>query len=568
MPIVCRKAINDPKLQWFRDARFGMFIHFGLYALLGRGEWVQYKEQIPRKRYEKLMRRFNPSRFNADEWVNVAERAGCRYIAMTAKHHDGFCLFDSSLTDFKITNTPFGRDLVGELVSACQRRGMRIGIYYSQPDWHHPNFVHQPGAFKDVQFPLPGQKPDWPAYVRYYHGQVEELCTKYGKINGIWFDGTHKSEEEWQGRKIYRLIKKYQPGAVVNDRARYGDIFTPERTLPDDLTGYMFEACDSVSPVSWGYKTDSPLRSIPSLIENLVRVISKGGNYLLNVGPHPDGRIPKEQSDRMAKVGKWLRDNGEAVFKTLPLPHGSKFDNMPATRNAKSLYLMLPRWPDADRVTLPALRRKPAKAFLLTGKKKLSVRTMEKGVEIGGLPMMPPDAALNVIRLDFPDGTESLTDKQTNLPERLAELKADRPMFLAAADAKAKGLGVKGSRIYIAPGGTLKKGKKAQSFSVANGWLTTEQSLNWNVAAKRAGRYEARILLACARPFHGSTFRIASRQGKIEGIVKPTKPGTLQWQTVGALQVPHGHSCITLHPLHMPYAYMFAAVAGISLKHV
>ena len=227
MTIVRKESAVDPQLRWFGQARFGMFVHFGVYAPLGKGEWAMYHEDIRREAYEPLMAEFCPHRFDADEWVDVAEGAGARYITVTAKHHDGFCLFDSALTDWKITNTPFGRDLIGELVAACQRRGMRIVLYYSQPDWHHPNYVHLPGAFKDLWYARADDAPDWRRYQAYLRGQVLELVTQYGPIDGLWFDGSHKSEQAWQGKQLYALIKQHQPGAVVNDRARYGDFFTP-----------------------------------------------------------------------------------------------------------------------------------------------------------------------------------------------------------------------------------------------------------------------------------------------------------------------------------------------------
>jgi len=254
MAIVRRQSKQDPRLRWFGEARFGMFVHFGIYSQIGHGEWVMLREGIARREYEKLARSFNPRKFDADRWVDLAAQAGARYITFTAKHHDGFCMFDSQLTDFKITNTPFGRDLLRELVDACHRRGMRIVVYYSQPDWRHRSYVHRPGAFKDLQTIPPDQEPDWPTYQAYMEGQVRELVTNYGRIDGIWFDGFHCSEKQWRGRRLYRLIKQHQPCAVVNDRARYGDFFTPERSLPDDLSDSLFEACESVQADGWGYK--------------------------------------------------------------------------------------------------------------------------------------------------------------------------------------------------------------------------------------------------------------------------------------------------------------------------
>jgi alpha-L-fucosidase len=200
---------NTEHIKWWTEARFGMFVHFGLYALLQRGEWVMYHEKVPRAEYEKLLHRFNPAASDANAWVGLARDAGATYITVTAKHHDGFCLFDSALTEFKITNTPFGRDLIGELVQACHRDGMRIVFYYSQPDWHHPSFVNRKGAFKEWQDPRPEDAPDWPAYQKYLEGQVRELCTNYGRIDGIWWDGSHRSEDRRPGtRRAEQTVRR------------------------------------------------------------------------------------------------------------------------------------------------------------------------------------------------------------------------------------------------------------------------------------------------------------------------------------------------------------------------
>lgn len=284
--MIVKPGIPD-ELRWFYKARFGMFVHYGISSLLGRGEWVMYWENIPRREYEKLAADFNPIKFSAADWVGLAVDAGARYMTVTAKHHDGFCLFDSKLTDFTSTNTPFGRDIIGELADECGRRSLPLILYYSQPDWHHPNFVHNSGAFKDLDAPPESDEPDWEKYLEFYIGQVEELMKQYEPA-GIWFDGSHKTEEEWRGREVYELIKRYDPNAIVNDRGRYGDMFTPERSLPEDLTGYLFEACQSISKQAWGYREDSDNFTVPELVGSLQKMAGAGGNYLLNVGPRPD----------------------------------------------------------------------------------------------------------------------------------------------------------------------------------------------------------------------------------------------------------------------------------------
>ena len=560
MAIVSKKAFRDLAIQWFPKLRFGMFVHFGVYAPLERGEWAQYRDEIPRAEYEKLMHRFNPSKFNADEWIDVAEAGGCRYITLTVKHHDGFCLFDSALTDYKITNTPFGRDLTGELIEACHRRGMRICLYYSQPDWHHRNFVHLPGAFKDLDDPPPDQEPDWPKYLSYCHGQVEELCTKYGRIDGIWFDGSHKSEKTWQGKKLYRLIKKHQPGAVVNERARYGDFFTPERTIPEDLTGYLFEACQSISKTGWGVFKDSPQFSIPNLTKNLVRVVAKGGNFLLNVGPLSDGRIPEYQAERLAAIGRWLETHGEGIYETQAGAVETGASDVVATRTGNTLYLFLCSWPDADCLTVPGIRQKPTSVEFLGLSGQLSADvTAEEGLVIRGLPMAPPGGLVYALQLQFSEEPKKTAVMPFNDPVQIIQLKSKGRTLLGVDRAKKIGMGLKGSRLTVA------KRKGTPEQVVAN-WNTLEQQLVWTVDAPSAGTYRVRLQVACPKPFDGSTFVVKGPQDALTGTVQATRShADFRWISVGKMRLPEGISRVTLHPTEMPYGYVFGHIAGIDM---
>lgn len=562
MSVVSSKAKSNPKLKWFSEARYGMFIHFGIYAQLGRGEWVQYKENIPVSEYEKLTQTFNPSKFDADEWVSLAENAGCRYICFTTKHHDGFCMFDSKLTDYKITNTPFKRDLTGELIDACQRRKMRICLYYSQPDWRHPNYVHLPGAFKDLNHPPECNKPDWNKYLKYYHGQVEELCANYGEINGIWFDGSHKSEKMWQGKKIYKLIKRLQPGAIVNDRAQFGDMYTPERTLPEDLSDYLFEACESIDKNSWGYSKSSPKASINNLLENLVRVTSAGGNFLLNVGPLPDGTIAQNQAERMLAVGAWLKMNGQAVYGTKKGNIETGSDDILASRKNHKLYIHLCRWPDFDQLDIPGIVQLPLHARLLVGNVELWCKqNPQSGLTIGNLPMLPPSPSVNVIELAFdqePEETQKL--KKVEISE-VINLKSKGTSICSVSKASVKGRGVKGKRLNI-----KSSGKKNPSHVVSD-WGNVNQKLFWTVNAPVACNYELNVQVSCPKPFHGSSYLISSGKQKLMGKISPTsRDDAYKWQSVGMLKLKHGKNVICMQPLDMPYGYIFAKVGAISLN--
>ena len=560
MAIVSRQRKKDPHLRWFDEARFGMFVHFGLYALLGRGEWVMYNEEIPRAEYEKLMSRFNPARFDADEWVGLAARSGARYITVTAKHHDGFCMFDSHHTDYKITNTPFGRDLIGELIGACQRTGMKIILYYSQPDWHHPNFVHKPGAFKDLQHPPVTDEPDWPRFQEYIENQVLELVTRYGRIDGIWFDGSHKSERDWRGRRLYRLIKQHQPWAVVNDRARYGDFFTPERSLPNDLTGFLFEACESVLTGSWGYSKGSPLFNAPHLIESLVRMAAAGGNYLLNVGPAPDGTVPRDQAARMEAIGAWLEGNGESIYGTCECKIDTGSPHVLAIRAGGDVYLHMLRWPLKNQMLIPGLRKAPVCAQLLSADRKIEARMSARGLTLSGLPACPVEESVNVIRLRFDSPLPLVLAKRPLARLKTLALRPDVTNRLMAADARLRGFGVKGSRLRLRV-----PAKSAQPC--ITGWNDKNQVATWKVSCLQAGRYVVSVRLSCPAPYAGSRFLIQTGRERISGKVKATPSfDDFRLHKVGMLRLTKGQCAISLRPTFMPYGYIFADLHSIELR--
>ncbi len=299
------------RAQWFRDARFGMFIHFGLYAIPARGEWVRSAERLGIEDYRTYFEEFDPDAIDLDYWMHLAVRAGMKYVVLTAKHHDGFCLFDSNQTDYKVTNTPHNQDIIANYVDAARRYGLRVGLYYSLVDWHHPDYP----AFGDRQHPHQDNKEwkrrthHWDKYLEYMHKQVEELITHYGTIDFLWFDFSywHMKGEAWEATKLVEMIRSHQPSILINNRLGgnmftenpdtfCGDFASPEQMIPQNhIVDYYgrplpWEACITLND-SWGFVADDRnWKSSEFVIQTLVNCLSKSGNLLVNVGPDARGR--------------------------------------------------------------------------------------------------------------------------------------------------------------------------------------------------------------------------------------------------------------------------------------
>ncbi|MGE5559775.1 MAG: alpha-L-fucosidase [Chloroflexota bacterium] len=333
-------AERNARTQWFRDARFGMFIHWGLYAIPARGEWVRSNERMPEQPYMQYFREFDPDRYDPRAWARAAKAAGMKYAVMTAKHHDGFCLFDSQLTDFKATNTKAGRDLIREYLEAFRAEGLRVGLYYSLLDWHHPDYP----AFGDRHHPLRddqsmrGAHHDWENYLAYMHGQVRELCANYGQIDIMWFDFSYDdmTGEKWRATELVELVRALQPGIIIDNRleasgegygsikslrpsACCGDFASPEQIIPaegvTDESGapIPWEACVTMNN-HWGYcAADRDFKPAKLIIRKLVECVSKNGNLLLNVGPNARGEIPAESLAILGEIGAWMKRNGDSI---------------------------------------------------------------------------------------------------------------------------------------------------------------------------------------------------------------------------------------------------------------
>lgn len=358
----CFEEIRE-RTKWFMDARFGMFIHFGLYSAKARGEWQYSYDEETRESFEKDWQKFDPKKFNADEWAEIAADAGCKYAVLTTKHHEGFCLFDSAYTDFKSTNTAAKRDFVREYTEAFRKRGMKVGLYYSLFDWHNPDF----DGYKDRYHPRRNDPSsvggNFDNYLKYLHNQVEELLTNYGKIDILWLDFSYNDMigEKWKATELVRMIREKQPGIIINSRLegsgeKYGSITTdhptyisgdftcPEMIIPPEGVrtesgrAVPWEACFTMNN-TWGYNLmDNYYKTPATLIKKLIECVSKNGNMILNVAPDGNGSIPKKQREILHKIGEWLAENGESIYgcgkSDFPKPEYGRF-----TQNGKNLYV-------------------------------------------------------------------------------------------------------------------------------------------------------------------------------------------------------------------------------------
>ncbi len=377
--------------EWFDQARFGMFIHWGLYSILGRGEWVRYIERTPSSEYEKLALKFNAENYRPEELVSLAQGAGMKYMVLTTRHHEGFSLFDSEVSDFTAPKTAAKRDLVAEYVEACRKKGMRIGFYYSLLDWRYR-------AYWDG----PRKNPDrWAEYLNYVHTQVRELCSNYGKIDVLWYDGGWPwSAEDWRSSELNAMVRKLQPDILINNRSWLPEDFdTPEQhtTAPSD-PNRMWESCMTMND-SWGYsKGDRNWKSVRQLIYNLVICAGNRGNYLLNVGPRADGGIPRPSIVRLKKIEKWMKVNGESIYESERSPFIVSVGL--STAKGNTVYLHIFRWPGRE-ITIANVKNRVLSGRILTTGRKIEVAQKEDRVFLRNLPRKAPDPYNSVIAVEL-----------------------------------------------------------------------------------------------------------------------------------------------------------------------
>ncbi|MGV9777899.1 alpha-L-fucosidase [Streptosporangium sp. NPDC003464] len=426
---------------WFRRDRFGMFIHWGPYAVPARGEWLRSHERVSIEDYQSAVDGFGAEDYDPHAWAELAAAAGMRYAVLTAKHHDGFCLFDSALTDHTSMHNGIGRDLVREFLDAFRARGIKVGLYYSLLDWHHPDYPHY-GDFIHPERDNPAfadHKPDLESYRRYMHGQIRELCSNYGKLDILWFDFSYEGmgPEEWGAQELVETVRELQPTVLIDNRLEAdgggpgsivtgtpsdysGDFASPEQLIPvegiraQDGSPVPWEACITINN-NWGYTAgDDAWKSPEQLITKLVECVAKGGNLLLNVGPDAHGRIQPEAVERLHAIGAWLAVNGESIYGAGPAgldtPEWGYY-----TRTDTALYAHVLRAPigplaltgglakdSIARISLPADGRQLRLSDAWVVKSYTDIPFVEFG-EVGHHTYPMPDPIDTVVRIELAD---------------------------------------------------------------------------------------------------------------------------------------------------------------------
>jgi alpha-L-fucosidase len=399
--------------DWFFEKRFGLFIHWGVYALPAWHEQHVYRKGLTRAAYVPLMSRFNPVKFNPDEWLDQAEAAGMRYVCFTAKHIDGFCLWDSDETDFKITNTPYGKDALRMLAEACHRRSFPLCLYYSVVDNHQPNYPHA-GRSYEFPGPQPGDQPDEERYIAFLKRQVRELCTRYGRIHGFWWDANVLKRQD---PSINAQIRELQPGVIINNRGMDdGDFGTPERDWDasvDTLPQFErpVEACQSIGFQSWSHRRGEDYYSDAHLIGSIQKILAKGGNYLLNAGPRADGSFPPEARAILNRIGAWFHAVKESLVDAEPANKLTNNRDVLVTRRDHTLYVHLYKEPATSAVNLHPIATLPRAATLLNSgaRLKTAVRdlpwlyrdTPNRCLGVVGLPVNTRRLTGWVLKLEF-----------------------------------------------------------------------------------------------------------------------------------------------------------------------
>ena len=388
---------RERRMKWWHEARFGMFIHWGLYSVLGRHEWVMEDEGIPVAEYEQLAKRFKPKPNAARDWARLAKQAGQKYMVMTTKHHEGFCNFSSKLTNYCAPQQGPGRDLVKEYVEAARAEGLRVGFYYSLMDWHHPDGAR-----------CATDEAARRRFVDYIHGHIRELLTNYGKIDVLWYDVNWPlTKEGWESEKMNAMVFQLQPDIIVNNRNGLdGDFATPEQRI--EASDRAWESCMTMND-SWGYQAaDDNWKTPKTVVRNLVTCARGTGNYLLNIGPKPDGSIPEDSVRILSSVGKWMDRNGTSIYKTDKCQPG-RSNYASFSRSGNTLYMHVHFWP-GETVALAGLANQVKSAHLLATGQEVKFNQEEFRVRFTGLPLKAPDDPVTTLAIELDGQPRQDTD--------------------------------------------------------------------------------------------------------------------------------------------------------------
>lgn len=535
---------RDRRMAWFNEARFGMFIHWGVYAVpagewdgkTNYGEWFMEETKMPVSQYEKFAAQFNPVKFDARAWARMAKDAGMRYLVITSKHHDGFGLWDSALTDWDIGRTPFGRDPLKELADACKQEGIRLCFYHSIMDWHHPDW----GTRRAWHDTATGE-PDMDRYVKYMKGQLKELITRYGPLGILWFDG--EWENAWtheRGVDLYNYVRSLQPDIIINNRVGkgragmqgmdkgrgVGDYGTPEQEIP--TTGFgpgvYWESCMTMNR-HWGYnRHDQDWKSTQMLVRNLIDCASKGGNYLLNIGPTAEGLFPAPSVERLVEIGQWMKVNGDSIYGT----QASPFKKLPwgrctqkPDRTTTTLYLHIFDWPSDGQLLLPGLQNQISKAWLLTDRNRtaLPVARGEAGPVLS-VPAAMPDALSSTVLVQIEGTPEVVQPGLTQNP--------DGSIRLPASEAQLHGEGIR-----------YESGDGRDNLGF---WTNPTDWAEWEFNLKRPGIFE--VAAECAA-LQSASFIVRVGEQALRAQVPATDSYTaFKPVKIGTLNLPAGDRII------------------------
>lgn len=398
--------------DWFFEKKFGMFVHWGIYSIPAWHEQHQWRAKVPRHEYAKLAAQWNPKKFDPDKWLDLMQEAGMKYITITTKHHDGFCLWDTKQTQFNTMNTPYKKDIIGILSDACHKRQIPLCLYYSIADWNHPNYPNQ-GRHHELPGPEPGDLPDWDRYMEFLRAQVIELCTGYGVIHGFWWD---MNVPGYKDPSVNEMIRKFQPNAVINNRGfDEGDFGTPERDFDSAAAGAEklerpTEACQSVGMESWGYKADEDYYSDFHIMGSIDRYLARGANYLLNVGPTAEGVIPEKPAAMLRRIGKWFSSVKESFELAEPAPGIIKVNDVLVTRRGNTFYLHFHKGIPGNGLKIKPIDVKPVTVTLLNDGRSIdhivnlspSDHAEQKSyLRLRNLPVNEMADSVMVIKLEF-----------------------------------------------------------------------------------------------------------------------------------------------------------------------
>jgi len=499
---------RDARMAWWREAKFGMFIHWGVYSVPagtydgkqigGIGEWIMNRGKIPVAEYREFAKQFNPVKYDPDKWVQIAKQAGMKYIVITSKHHDGFALFDSKASDWNVVKaTPYGKDLLKPLAEACKKYGLKLGFYYSQAqDWNNPGGAAAGEHWDKAQ---DGSMDDYIRNVAV--PQVKEILSNYGPIAVLWWD-TPKDMTKDRADMLLPLLK-LQPGIIWNNRlggGYKGDTETPEQTIP--ATGFKdrdWETCMTIND-TWGYKSyDHNWKSTKTLLRNLIDIASKGGNYLLNVGPTAEGEFPPEIVQRLQEIGKWMAVNGEAIYGTAASPF-RRLGFGRCTQKPGKLFLEVFSWPQGELI-VPGLKNKVTKAYLLADpeKKPLEINATDKGVSVA-VPEDAPSPIASVVVLEI-EGRPDIEQQ---------------PMMTQAADGT---ISLPASEADIHGNAQYEKGENRDNIGY---WSDKNAWVSWDFILKTPGRFDVEVTFACPEGDAGSEYTVAVGKEKVSGKVENT----------------------------------------------